>query len=129
MTLLSVIITAMVSQIRETLYFTMLLSITAGPGAGDSVTFQLNVDPNTMFVSGSVRTTPLALDDTFDLMVPALIITQKSMGLLANDFDDDTSTIQVSMAPVGWNNRQQRKAIVSMPTAPSPIHPISRFSE
>src|SRR5689334_15011909 len=71
----------------DTLQYSVGISATGGDATG--VSFSDTVDPNTTFVAGSVRTTPLARPDTYTATGNVRIQVPAGSGVLANDQDFD----------------------------------------
>jgi hypothetical protein len=70
----------------DTLKYTVVIGATGEDATG--VTFTDTVDPNTTFVAGSLRTTPLARNDSYSAS-GNIRITATAPGVLANDSDPD----------------------------------------
>lgn len=68
-----------------------------GVGPATGVIGSVTLDLNTMFVPGSVRTTPIAIDDNYQVLENATLIAPAS-GVLTNDFDLDMDPLIVSSA-------------------------------
>src|SRR5690349_15375504 len=71
----------------DTLKYTVGITATGGDATG--VTFTDTVDPNTTFVAGSLRTTPLARPDSYTATGNVRIQVPIGSGVLANDQDFD----------------------------------------
>ncbi len=61
-----------------------------GTGAGSNVTLTDTVDPNTTIVPGSAVSTPIAFDDTYNVIGNVRIQPNAAQGLLANDINPNT---------------------------------------
>jgi hypothetical protein len=70
----------------DTLKYTVAITATGADANG--VTFTDTVDPNTTFVAGTLRTTPLARNDSYSA-AGNIRITVAAPGVLANDSDPD----------------------------------------
>lgn len=71
-----------------------------GSSPANGVNLIINPDPKTIFVPGSFRSTPLAIDDTFNVTGNVGITVPEISGVLTNDFDDNIPGLTV-MAFVG----------------------------
>lgn len=60
---------------------------TTGTDSALGVTFEATLDPNTTIVPGSVKVSPIALDDNFDGLGGTTLSIAAADGLLKNDFD------------------------------------------
>jgi uncharacterized repeat protein (TIGR01451 family) len=67
----------------DTIKYTVNINASGGDATG--VTFTDTVDPNTAFVAGSLRATPVAVDDTYSA-TGNIRITVAAPGVLGNDF-------------------------------------------
>jgi uncharacterized repeat protein (TIGR01451 family) len=67
----------------DTIKYTVNINASGGDATG--VTFTDTVDPNTAFVAGSLRATPVAADDTYSA-TGNIRITVAAPGVLGNDF-------------------------------------------
>jgi uncharacterized repeat protein (TIGR01451 family) len=78
-----------------TITYTAIISNTAAPGAGNDATGVIYtdiLDNNTTLVGGSVKTTPIAFDDAYNVIGNVRIQPNAAAGLLVNDIDPDTGT-------------------------------------
>ncbi len=78
----------------DTLKYTVTITNT-GDMAATGVVFNDTIDPNTTLVPGSIKTTPLAANDSFNAL-GNVRIQHGAPGLLANDGDGDGDTITAS---------------------------------
>src|SRR5712692_662009 len=75
----------------DTITYTAVISNTAGAGSDASNVIYTDVlDNNTTLVGGSVKTTPIAFDDAYNVIGNVRIQPNIAQGLLANDIDPDT---------------------------------------
>ncbi|MCH8241892.1 MAG: DUF11 domain-containing protein [Planctomycetes bacterium] len=73
----------------DTITYTVIISNTGNMDATD-VSFSDTIDANSTLVGGSVKTTPLALDDNYNV-TGNVQISVPAPGVLGNDFDPDGS--------------------------------------
>ncbi len=83
----------------DTIRYTIRIANT-GDTAAASVALEQFLDANTMLVPGSLRTSPIARDDSYHTE-PGVSLTNTAPGVLANDSDADGDTPQVqTLSPV-----------------------------
>jgi uncharacterized repeat protein (TIGR01451 family) len=91
-TLADDILTSAKKDPGATITYTAIITNTAAPGAGNdalNVVYTDILDSNTT-LSGTVKTTPIAFDDTYIVTGNVDIQPNVAQGLLANDIDPDT---------------------------------------
>src|SRR5712692_2847374 len=77
----------------DTITYTAVITNTAGAGNdAANVIYSDVLDNNTTLVGGSVKTTPIAFDDAYNVIGNVRIQPNIAQGLLANDIDPDTGT-------------------------------------
>ena len=77
----------------DTITYTAIITNTAGAGNDASnVVYTDILDSNTTLVGGSVKSTPIAFDDAYNVIGNVRIQPNAAAGLLVNDIDPDTGT-------------------------------------
>ncbi len=62
----------------------------------EGVQLMLAIDPRTTFVTNSIKTTPIAVDDSYSTPMNAMLNVMAASGLLQNDFDDNKPALTVT---------------------------------
>ena len=75
----------------DTITYTVQIGNSGTDATG--VTFTDTVDPNTTFVTGSITTTPVAIDDTYSAVGNVRINVPAANGLTSNDVDPDGGAV------------------------------------
>ncbi len=83
----------------DTITYTVIINNTGNMNA-TGVSFSDTIDPNSTLVGGSVKTTPLALDDGIFNVTGNVQISVAAPGVLANDSDPDGGSVS-AVAIVG----------------------------
>lgn len=78
----------------DVLEYTTQIDNTGSDGAND-VDFTITLDANTTLLPGSVQTTPLAFDDSYDAIGNVPLSVNAAGGVLANDEDPDGDALTV----------------------------------
>lgn len=87
----------------DTLRYTITVE-QSGTTAAAGVTFSDTLDPNTTLVAGSLRTTPIARNDSYTSLGNVGITVPPANGVLANDNDPDGQSVSVIAAAGGTAN-------------------------
>ncbi|HEY3582719.1 MAG TPA: Ig-like domain-containing protein, partial [Pyrinomonadaceae bacterium] len=95
----------------DTLKYTVGINATGGDATG--VTFTDTVDPNTTFVAGTLRTTPLARPDSYTATGNVEIQVPAGSGVLANDQDFDGVGPAISVTAGTFGSAQGGNVTIS----------------
>lgn len=98
----------------DTLVYKIVIKNT-GTASATGVTFDDNVDVNTTLVAGSVETTPIATDDSYNSIGNVGISVNATNGVLANDTDADGSGFAAT--PISAVNTTSTQGTVNLNTA------------
>ncbi|MBK8424519.1 MAG: hypothetical protein IPL27_00480 [Lewinellaceae bacterium] len=77
-----------------------------GVASGTGVQLNIVPDPRTTFVPGTFRSSPLAINDTYDCTGNVGINVPAASGLLSNDFDDNSGMTPMSVTPGTFSTTQ-----------------------
>jgi uncharacterized repeat protein (TIGR01451 family) len=86
----------------DTITYTITIT-NSGNMDATGMSFSDTIDPNTTLVGGSLKTTPLALDDSYNSLGNVGITVASGAGVLANDSDPDGGSV-TAIAIVGGSS-------------------------